>query len=109
MRSSQIYEMCPVWLRENGFEVNRMSRCNCFSFKPHPHSSLPLQERQAHYDDLVEDIRRVGVLRTPIRIALNRGDFGRDKIIDGHHRLNIAIDLGHGSVPVIFEYGQKRS
>ena len=104
MESSHTYKICPLWLRKNGFEVNQMSRQNCYSFKPHPKADLPEEQRLEHYDRLVQSIIRSGFVSDPIKVRLNRNNHNRDKIIDGHHRLGIAIELGHKEVPVVFEY-----
>lgn len=51
----------------------------------------------------MEKIRREGFNdKFPITIMLLRKDGKRDKILQGHHRLNMAIELGLETVPVKF-------
>ena len=59
------------------------------------------------YDTLKESIRQEGFNEEfPIVIMLRREN-NEDKLFEGHHRLNIAIELGLATVPVRFMEWQK--
>ena len=70
-------------------------------------SHLTREEREARYDELKESIETCGFNEEyPILIMLRR-EGGEDRIFEGHHRLNIAIELGLETVPVRFIEWQK--
>lgn len=52
-------------------------------------------------DEFLEDVRRNGI-RTPIRVGYDSN--GVFEIVDGHHRLWAAQQLGIDEVPVVFSY-----
>ena len=63
------------------------------------------EERKQVYDQLKEQIRTQGFNdKYPITIMLLRKEGKKDEILDGHHRLNIAIELGITTIPVRFVY-----
>lgn len=104
--SSEVYWLAPDDIVSHGLQVNPMSRDNCFACCPE-RKSLPLKDRQVIYDELSAKIRESGFsAEHPIRIMLNR-DGEKDKILDGHHRLSIAKDIGATKVPVRFVYATK--
>ena len=60
------------------------------------------EQRVRRYDQLKESIEKDGFNEEfPIIIMLRR-EGGEDKLFEGHHRLNIAIELGLETVPVRF-------
>ena len=68
---------------------------------------LTRREKEARYDTLKESIDKDGFNEEfPILIMLRREN-NDDKILEGHHRLNIAIELGLATVPVRFIEWQK--
>ena len=68
---------------------------------------LTREEKEARYDTLKESIKNEGFNEEfPILIMLRREN-GADMIYEGHHRLNIAIELGLATVPVRFIEWQK--
>ena len=63
---------------------------------------LTREQKEARYDVLKESIDKDGFNEEfPILIMLRREN-NDDKILEGHHRLNIAIELGLATVPVRF-------
>ena len=63
---------------------------------------LTRRQKEERYDTLKESIEKDGFNEEfPILIMLRRENNG-DKILEGHHRLNIAIELGLATVPVRF-------
>ena len=71
----------------------------------HPNGkNKTIEQRLEEYDKLKEAINKNGFSPDkPIIIMLRRKN-GKDKILEGHHRLAIAIDLGLDRVPVKFVY-----
>ena len=68
---------------------------------------LSRAQKEERYDELKESIRVNGFDKDyPILIMLRR-EGGEDRIFEGHHRLNIAIELGLETVPVRFIEWQK--
>ena len=103
-KSGNTYWVSPKQLVDQGVQVNKMSRDNCYKFCP-DRGELPLELRQKHYDELSLLVAKKGFSEIdPILIMLNRTHHGEDKIIDGHHRLSIALDLDLELVPVRFVY-----
>jgi hypothetical protein len=105
-RSSMVYFLSPVTIREMGLEKHRKTRDKCFEshteYRGRPKEET-LVERQKRWDDLRDSIRLKGFdPRKPILIMLNRKNGNRDQIVQGHHRLAIAIDLQLREVPVRF-------
>ena len=102
VESSEVYMICPRHLRSLGIELLPRTRENAYrSHKEHKH--LSHEERAALYDDFKAKIERGG-FRTdfPITVMLRRKDGAKDKLLQGHHRLSIAIELGLATVPVRF-------
>ena len=68
---------------------------------------LEKKEKERRYDTLKESIEKKGFKEEcPIVIMLRREN-NEDKLFEGHHRLNIAIELGLATVPVRFMEWQK--
>ena len=66
---------------------------------------LTREQKEVKYDTLKESIRHEGFKEEfPINIMLRRvnGNNIEDHIFQGHHRLNIAIELEIPTVPVRF-------
>jgi hypothetical protein len=106
VESSEVYMLCPRQLRSLGLELLQRNRDN--AYRSHPeHKQLSADERAALYDRLKAKIEREGFRPDmPITIMLLRDDKAddraKDKILQGHHRLSIAIELGLPAVPVRF-------
>ena len=102
VESSEVYMLCPRHLRGLGVELMQRTRDN--AYRSHgEYKHLSDEERAALYDELKAKIEREG-FRTdlPITVMLRRKDDVKDKILQGHHRLAIAIELGLATVPVRF-------
>ena len=109
--SSKVYLIPPSYLRKIGLErrgaggVGR-HRDNAYDGKEET-NDLSRAQKEERYDELKESIRVNGFDKDyPILIMLRR-EGGEDKIFEGHHRLNIAIELGLETVPVRFIEWQK--
>ena len=109
--SSRVYHIAPLYLRNLGMErrgrggVGR-HRDNAYDGKEET-KHLTREEREERYDTLKESIDKDGFNEEfPILIMLRREN-NDDKILEGHHRLNIAIELGLATVPVRFIEWQK--
>ena len=109
--SSEVYHISPLYLRNLGMErygrggVGR-HRDNAYDGKEET-LHLTRREKEARYDTLKESIDKDGFNEEfPILIMLRREN-NDDKILEGHHRLNIAIELGLATVPVRFIEWQK--
>ena len=109
--SSHVYHICPISLRNLGMEVSggrakRRSRDNAYD-KKEEYTHLTKEEKVQLYDNLVSSIKENGFREeTPLLIMLRREN-NEDKLLEGHHRLNIAIELGLKTVPVRFIEWQK--
>ena len=65
------------------------------------------EQKEERYDSLKESIEKEGFKEEfPVIIMLRR-EGGEDKLFEGHHRLNIAIELGLATIPVRFMEWQK--
>ena len=109
--SSRVYHISPTYLRNLGMErygaggVGR-HRDNAYDGKEET-KHLTREEREERYDTLKESIDKDGFNEEfPILIMLRR-EGGEDQILEGHHRLNISIELGLETVPVRFIEWQK--
>lgn len=104
VESSEVYMLCPRHLRGLGVELKQRTRDN--AYRSHrEHKKLTDDERAALYDELKAKIDREGFRPDlPITVMLRRKDDAEDKILQGHHRLSIAIELGLPAVPVRFVY-----
>ena len=99
--SSRVYWIPSKSLREMGVELTVRARTNAYRHL----SNLTQLQREERYDALKTSIREKGFLEgNPIIVLLNRPEFGVDMLLQGHHRLNIAIELNIDLVPVRFAY-----
>ena len=110
--SSRVYHISPTYLRNLGGLERRgrggvgRHRDNAYDGKEET-LHLTRREKEARYDTLKESIDKDGFNEEfPILIMLRREN-NDDKILEGHHRLNIAIELGLATVPVRFIEWQK--
>ena len=110
--SSRVYHISPTYLRNLGGLERRgrggvgRHRDNAYDGKEET-LHLTREEKEARYDTLYESIEKDGFNEEfPILIMLRRENNG-DKLFEGHHRLNIAIELGLETVPVRFIEWQK--
>jgi hypothetical protein len=60
------------------------------------HDALDNKRSSAHYQELLDDIRRRGII-TPVLIRYTSG--GHRSLVEGHHRITVAVDAGLRSVP----------
>ena len=109
--SSEVYHISPLYLRNLGMERSGRGgigrhRDNAYDGKEET-KDLTREEKEARYDTLYKSIENEGFNEEfPILIMLRRENNG-DKLFEGHHRLNIAIELGLETVPVRFIEWQK--
>ena len=109
--SSKVYHISPVYLRNLRIEVSggrrmRRERDNAYDGKEEV-QGWTREQKERRYDTLKESIRQEGFNEEfPIVIMLRREN-NEDKLFEGHHRLNIAIELGLATVPVRFMEWQK--
>ena len=109
--SSNVYHICPIYLRNLRVEVSgglarRRTRDNAYDGKEEV-QGWTKEQKEERYDILYESIKREGFKEEfPIIIMLRR-EGGEDKLFEGHHRLNIAIELGLATVPVRFMEWEK--
>lgn len=106
--SSKVYHISPIYLRNLAIELDVPDRAqgvvhdreNAYEGTARAH--LTREQKEAKYDTLKESIRHEGFNEEfPIIIILYEGN-REDEIFQGHHRLNIAIELGLSTVPVRF-------
>ena len=104
--SSKVYHISPVYLRNLGIEVSggrrmRRERDNAYDGKEEV-QGWTREQKERRYDTLKESIEKEGFKEEfPIVIMLRREN-NEDKLFEGHHRLNIAIELGLATIPVRF-------
>jgi hypothetical protein len=104
--SSKVYHISPVYLRNLRVEVSggrrmRRERDNAYDGKDEV-KGWTYEQRVERYDTLKESIKQDGFKEEfPVIIMLRR-EGGEDKLFEGHHRLNIAIELGLATIPVRF-------
>ena len=109
--SSNVYHIAPQALRDLHMErrgrggVGR-HRDNCYDGKEET-KHLNKAQKQERYDTLKESIRVDGFNEEYHIIVMLRRENGADMIFEGHHRLNISIELGLKTVPVRFVEWQK--
>ena len=109
--SSKVYHIAPIYLRNLGIEVSggrrmRRERDNAYDGKEEV-QGWTREQKERRYDTLKESIEKEGFNEEfPIVIMLRREN-NEDKLFEGHHRLNIAIELGLATVPVRFMEWQK--
>lgn len=58
--------------------------------------ALDNKRTSPHYQELVDDIRRRGII-TPVLIRYTSG--GNRSLVEGHHRITVAVDAGLACVP----------
>ena len=109
--SSKVYHISPIYLRNLRVEVSggrarRRTRDNAYDGKDEV-KGWTREQKERRYDTLKESIRQEGFKEEfPVIIMLRREN-NEDKLFEGHHRLNIAIELGLATVPVRFMEWQK--
>ena len=109
--SSKVYHISPIYLRNLRIEVSggrrmRRERDNAYDGKEEV-QGWTREQKEERYDTLKESIEKEGFNEEfPIVIMLRREN-NEDKLFEGHHRLNIAIELVLESVPVRFIEWQK--
>ena len=110
LSSSKVYHISPMYLRNLEIEQDIPGctgtvhdRENAYEGTVRAH--LTREQKEAKYDTLKESIRHEGFKEEfPIIIMLARVN-DEDQIFQGHHRLNIAIELEIPTVPVRFIVG----
>ena len=109
--SSHVYYISPIHLRNLRVEVSggrrrRRERDNAYDGKDEVRG-WTRKQKEERYDTLKESIRKEGFKEEfPVIIMLRR-EGGQDKLFEGHHRLNIAIELGLATIPVRFMEWEK--
>ena len=109
--SSRVYHISPMYLRNLGMERRGRGgigrhRDNAYDGKEEV-QGWTREQKEERYDTLKESIEKEGFKEEfPIVIMLRREN-NEDKLFEGHHRLNIAIELGLATVPVRFMEWQK--
>ena len=102
MESSKVYHISPLHLRNLEIEKDTRDRDNAYTGLLPEQVNLTRVQKETKYDTLKESIRHEGFNEEfPIIIKLRRVR-NEDKIFQGHHRLNIAIELELPTVPVRF-------
>ena len=109
--SSHVYYISPIHLRNLRVEVSggrrrRRERDNAYEGKEEV-QGWTYEQRVERYDQLKESIKKNGFNEEYPLIIMLRREGGQDKLFEGHHRLNIAIELGLATVPVRFMEWQK--
>ncbi len=79
---------------------NRDNAYQRYSDPKHPLFGLPKQDALERWDILFEQIQNGYDDRYPLIIDINTK--GRPRLIDGHHRLSIVIELKYTHVPIQF-------
>ena len=107
MESSKVYHISPNYLRNLKIELEVPGRTGAVHDRENAYEGtvrahLTREQKEVKYDTLKESIRHKGFNEEfPIIIMLRRVN-NEDKIFQGHHRLNIAIELELPTVPVRF-------
>ena len=102
MESSKVYHISPLHLRNLEIERDTRDRNNAYTGRLPEQVNLTREQKETKYDTLKESIRHEGFNEEfPIIIMLRRVN-NEDEIFQGHHRLNIAIELELPTVPVRF-------
>ena len=105
MESSKVYHISPNYLRNLKIELNVPDRIGAVHDRENAYEGtvrahLTREQKETKYDTLKESIRHKGFNEEfPIIIKLMDGE---DEIFQGHHSLNIAIELELPIVPVRF-------
>ena len=109
--SSKVYHISPIYLRSLRIEVSggrrmRRERDNAYDGKDEV-KGWTREQKEKRYDTLKESIEKEGFKEEfPVIIMLRR-EGGEDKLYEGHHRLNISIELGLATIPVRFMEWEK--
>ena len=109
--SSKVYHISPIYLRNLRVEVSggrrmRRERDNAYDGKDEV-KGWTREQKERRYDTLKESIEKGGFKEEfPVIIMLRR-EGGEDKLFEGHHRLNITIELGLATIPVRFMEWEK--
>ena len=107
MESSKVYHISPIYLRSLDIEEDVPGRPRAVHDRENAYEGitrahLTREQKEERYDQLKESIEKDGFNEEyPILIMLRREN-NEDQIYEGHHRLNIAIELGLETVPVRF-------
>lgn len=102
IESSEVYMIDPKLLRALGLELLQRSSENAYGSHSE-HKNKTSEQRAQEYETLKRKIEREGFRSEfPITVMLLRKDGKKDKILQGHHRLSIAIELDLSVVPVRF-------
>ena len=105
MESSKVYHISPNYLRNLKIELDVPGRAGAVHDRENAYEGtvrahLTREQKETKYDTLKESIRHKGFNEEfPILIKFMDGE---DEIFQGHHRLNIAIELELPTVPVRF-------
>lgn len=98
-----VYHIDPGELRRLGLEI--MMRHEANAYHAISRTRLPRGHERAHWNRLKDSIQTQGFKDDfPIVVLLRRTVGLRDRLLQGHHRLAIAIELGLPVVPVSFAY-----
>ena len=108
--SSKVYHISPIYLRNLRVEVSggrrmRRERDNAYDGKDEV-KGWTREQKEERYDTLKESIKKGFNEEFPIVIMLRREN-NEDNLFEGHHRLNIAIELGLATIPVRFMEWEK--
>ena len=105
MESSKVYHISPLHLRNLEIEKDTRDRDNAYTGLLPEQVNLTKEQKVTKYDTLKESIRHKGFneeFPIIIIIAHVNNENNEDEIFQGHHRLNIAIELELPTVPVRF-------
>ena len=111
MESSKVYHISPSYLRNLKIELDVPGRVGAVhdrenAYEGTSRAHLTREQKETKYDTLKESIRHEGFNEEfPIIIKLFsklKRVNNEDEIFQGHHRLNIAIELELPTVPVRF-------
>jgi hypothetical protein len=98
-----VYHINPQELRNRGLEL--LVRHEQNAYRDISRTLLPFGEELAHWNRLKTSIMENGFKDSfPIVILLRRTHGVRDRLLQGHHRLAISLELGLTRVPVTFAY-----
>ena len=108
--SSKVYHISPIYLRNLEIELDVPGRARAVHDRENAYEGtvrahLTREQKEAKYDTLKESIRHKGFneeFPIIIIIAHVNNENNEDEIFQGHHRLNIAIELELPTVPVRF-------
>ena len=99
MKPTKTYQISPIHLRRLNVEITRRTRDNAYE----GHNDLAhwtREQKQQAYDTLKDSIQENGI-KPPIIIMFKPHE-NQDALLQGHHRLNIAIELNLSTIPVQF-------